>query len=238
VKKRSWLFSIAIAGVFLLTSCFAGASSTPITFLEAKERAQEIDEYWDRSDSETPNRSVFNYTTSGLTGPDDERVVEKIEKYDSSAKYYYAEATTTSSNKTEVQEYWVYYEASDNKTYLAFNDGEDKSYTIKDGDLFNEEIKKNRLIVYISHKNLYLGGSFKEEDAEGVYKSKGEGSLYAKFKTTMYDSTTHYEIDVDNYLIHKAIFVDEGSDYESSIIGSYKSFALTKPNLSGYRLES
>ncbi len=213
-----------------------GCSNKTLTFDEAKVRAQEIDTYWTKDGAKIPAKSTFTGKVKGnMLGV--YATMDTTEKYDRDAKYLYNKSVTTVEGETFSSEMWIYYDDSTDKTYFVY-DEEDKDYFYDDGDTFEETMDFYGSAVESLHYQMGLSDIFALTHTEGEYKSKGEGHLYAKFKVVKEGIELEGEIDIQDYLIHKMFEKSDSLNYEYLVTATYKSFTLTKPNLSDYTLIS
>jgi len=235
MNKTKSLFLPIVLTAFLL----AGCKGAVITREEAVSRAAEIEEHYESADFEAPTKfTATQHIKSAFF--DVQADITMVETLDLEGKYYYMSGEGTAGEESESSKMWIYYQASENKTYMVIDENGTKGHQYVEGDLFLDSIDLDGTAIANLYSDIGLSdllSSLVEEDKRNVYRSSGEGSIYLKVFMGETDANAFSEIEIANYLIVRVYaYVDDSTEMEMNI--KYSGISTSKPNLANYPLVS
>lgn len=155
-------------------------------------------------------------------------------------KYLHTYNSVTTGSQSNKYEQWIYYELDDDKTYFVAEENNVKYRMEAEGDLFTNTFDQMDALFlleetygevdFIGFANLLEGA-----DTRNVYRSKGEGNLYAKVYIASVGPNAYGELEIANYLITMIRNVSEG-EILGEFLANYSQVTINKPNLADYQL--
>lgn len=232
--KKTTILPLAITALLL-----AGCTGAPISREEAVAKAAAIEEHFDSDEFSLPTKfTITQKTRINNTSSQTEASIDMIVTLDLEGKYCYQSADVSSNGDSEYSKIWIYYQASDNKTYMVVDENGTKGRAEASGDLFLSSLSGAEDALEDIYDTLSISSLLNyasDEETRNIYHSSGEGSIYLKIYIDTLGENGYGEINISNYLILMAkTYVDDENYMEYSF--KYSGIATSKPNLADYPL--
>lgn len=231
--KKVIILPLALTAL-LLTGC----NGTPITREEAIALAETIDSYYASDDFVFPQKYSIKSKSRMLVSASIVAEQEVTEIVDLQRAYYYVNSKITMDDESEYSKTWIYYQVSNNKTYLI-SDYDNTRYRFEeDGNSFLNFFDYEDTLVFNIYSYLHITSLISligNDDERNVYRSSGEGSLYFLFYMDEDSDDVFYEVSISNYLI---TLINYQADENSAgyFEAKYSGFGINKPNPADYPL--
>lgn len=225
--------------VVLIALLLVGCSEPQITREEAIALATQIGEHYASDDFALPTKfSASQMIKETVSSTQRETVMSQDLDYE--LKYLHTYNSVTTGSQSNKYEQWIYYELDDDKTYFVAEENNVKYRMEAEGDLFTNTFDQMDALFlleetygevdFIGFANLLEGA-----DTRNVYRSKGEGNLYAKVYIASVGPNAYGELEIANYLITMIRNVSEG-EILGEFLANYSQVTINKPNLADYQL--
>lgn len=232
--KRTTFLPLALTVLLL-----AGCTGAPITREEAVARAEAIEEHYDSDDFSFPTKfSITQETRINSASSQTEISIDMLITLDLEGKYCYQSADASSNGESEYSKIWIYYQASDDKTYMVIDENGTKGRAEIAGDMFISSLSGAEDALEDIYSSLSISALLNyasDEETRNVYHSSGEGSIYLKIYIDTLGENGYGEINISNYLILMAKTYVDGENYMEYSF-KYNGITTSKPNLANYPL--